>query len=123
MDAVKYIKEFNRMVQLRENGYCKILCNNCPISKAMDEINGKYDGCTGFMRLYPEKAVEIVEQWAKENPVKTYRDDFFEKFPDAGIWKDGNPQTMWCNVYNKGMCTQERRITCGNCPMWDKEIE
>jgi len=74
MDAVKYIKEFNRMVQLRENGYCKILCNNCPISKAMDEINGKYDGCTGFMRLYPEKAVEIVEQWAKDHPRKTSED-------------------------------------------------
>ena len=30
---------------------------------------------------YPEQAVEIVEKWAKENPVKTYLSVLLEKLP------------------------------------------
>ena len=35
-----------------------------------------------------EEAVAIVEKWAKEHPVKTYKDVLLEKFPKAKIWNE-----------------------------------
>ena len=49
---------------------CHILCRDCPLIIA---VNWKLN--------YPEKAVEIVEKWAKENPVKTYLSVLLEKLP------------------------------------------
>ena len=79
MDAVKFIKEMGRMCKKHltttvgtfeyECGDCLFLC----------EIDGS---CyRGDLTEFPEEAVEIVEQWSKEHPIKTYKDDFLEKFP------------------------------------------
>ena len=42
-------------------------------------------GCTGFENKFPEKAVEIVEQWAKEHPANTRQSEFLKLFPNAKI--------------------------------------
>lgn len=38
----------------------------------------------------PEKAVEIVERWAKDHPVRTLQSVFLERYPNATIDKDGS---------------------------------
>jgi hypothetical protein len=58
MDAVKYIKEKDRM--------CKSsLCRNCPISA---DNNGEDIHCSEFTLKCTEKTVELVEKWSEENP-------------------------------------------------------
>lgn len=85
LNAVEYMKEKYRMTE-----DCKIPCSNCPLSS---NNNGCYETCKRVEQTFPEKAVEIVENWAKEHPVKTYLDDFLEKYPNAPIEDDGTPKT------------------------------
>lgn len=89
MDAVEYLKQKNRMTN-----NCTIACNTCPLAI---ENNNRNLVCANFVRHYIEEAVEIVENWAKEHPAKTYKDVFLEKFPDAKIEKNGVPYP--CIIY------------------------
>ena len=112
MDYVKAMEIYKRMTAIsgtntRRKGYF---------------FSSTEQGCESFIIDNPKEVEVILEQWAKDHPRKTYRDDFLEKFPNAGIWKNKSLIAMWCNVYNKGICTQPEGVNCRNCPMWDKEI-
>lgn len=63
MDAVKFLKECNRICKTFE-------CNYCPL----------YDGDACFLDTDEEKAVAIVEQWSKEHPIMTNKMKFEEVF-------------------------------------------
>lgn len=78
------LKEYARMVQADKNGECKIGCINCPISTFN---NGEDIDCVKLLRLYPEKATEIIRKWSEEHPRKTYGDLVLEHFPDANLEK------------------------------------
>lgn len=80
MDAVEYLKNQGRMCKEIKN------CDNCSLGKAVDATNS-FD-CGDYGISYPDEAVAIVEQWAKEHPVKTYKDVLLEKFPKAKIWNE-----------------------------------
>ena len=62
MDAVKYLKAKNRMLKADE--WSKLFTRGVACSNI-------------------EQCVAHVEQWAKEHPVKTYKDKFLEMFPNA----------------------------------------
>ena len=70
MDAVRFIKERNRMCGRQ------ITChtNPCPMAKGIiDRENGCYadigvNTCKSFIFKHPEEAVQVVEQWSKDNP-------------------------------------------------------
>ena len=79
METVEYFKTKRRMLKTDNDGMCTINCSTCGLSRYN---NGMNIGCCAFDYLCPEKAVAIVEQWAKEHPLRTYAQDFFEKFPD-----------------------------------------
>lgn len=114
MDAVEYLKQKNRMTN-----NCTIACNTCPLAI---ENNNRNLVCANFVRHYIEEAVEIVENWAKEHPAKTYKDVFLEKFPDAKIEKNGVPYP--CIIYLFG--EKVRPGACGSCSCtycWDGEVE
>ena len=99
MKAVDYLKEKARM-------------SNCPLN------NVENMACVILESKYPEKAVEIVEKWAKENPVKTYLSVLLEKFPNVPLDKKGVPISFcpediyggeeWedCNSIIEGKCTK-----------------
>ena len=115
MDAVEYLKQRARMAVDCNYGYC----DGCMLSR---KRNGKGVGCGEMERSYPEESVEIVENWAKEHPAKTYKDVFLEKFPDAKIEKNGVPYP--CIIYLFGEKVRPR--ACGNCSCtycWDREVE
>ena len=66
------IKELKRMCKSFETS-----CNGCPFQ---NEIDG---GCLITMLAYdcfPDNADEIIDKWMLEHPIKTYMQDFFEKF-------------------------------------------
>lgn len=80
MNAVKFIKERNRMCE----NYFLGGCVGCP-------LNG-ISGCNHvqFMKGKEEDIVSIVKKWCEEHPAKTSLQDFLEKYPNA-ILTNGRP--------------------------------
>lgn len=71
MDAVKYVKTKLRLCRSKDS------CSECP-------LQDKENCCCIKDKIeYVEKAVQIVEEWAKDNPAKTRQSEFLKKFPDA----------------------------------------
>jgi len=57
---------------------------------------------------------------------KTYRDDFFEKFPNARLNRFGRPLRInVCELLGIKECPYKGDVKCfcENCKMWDKETE
>ena len=114
MDAVEYVKQRKRMCNCYEN------CDDCP---ACD-----YEECSslnGIPRMAP-----IVEQWAKEHPVKTRQSEFLKQYPDAKISDDGLPSVAPCQldirlIHGESKKDCEKRGVCNKCrrDFWLKEIE
>lgn len=110
MDAIEYFKEKKRMVA----GCSVEFCEKCPLSAANNKSNSL---CSTFEQQHPEKAVAIVEQWAKEHPRKTYKSVFLEMFPNAKTTKEGYPDFCLKRLLGTSSCD----ITCGDC--WNREVE
>ena len=114
MDAVEYVKQRRRMCDYYMN------CGDCP---ACD-----YEWCSSLNGI--PKMVPIVEQWAKEHPVKTRQSEFLEQWPDAEIGDDGYPSVAPCQLYKDMEEKDENGVCCKNCgcgicrrDFWLKEIE
>ena len=125
MDAVEFLKEAKRYCKWCKNTTQdgkKRLCDVCYFEKLNDIFN-----------LHPmayHKFVEIVEQWAKEHPVKTRQDEFFNQWPDAEIGYDGLPTVAPCQLNIELLQCEsqkdcEERGVCDKCrrDFWLKEIE
>ena len=114
MDAVEFLKALGRLC----NNY---LCgDNCPLIDSCDD-----ESDDGYVRK-----VQIVEQWAKEHPVKTRQDEFFNQWPDAEIGYDGLPTVAPCQLYKDMEEKDENGVCCKNCgcgicrrDFWLKEIK
>ena len=114
MDAVEYVKQRRIMCDYYVN------CGDCPA--------GNYEGCASLNEI--TNLVPIVEQWAKEHPVKTRQSEFLEKWPDAEISDDGLPAIAPCQlnvlfIHGKAQKDCEDRGVCNKCrrDFWLKEIE
>ena len=79
MDAVEFFKTANRLCKNRSG------CDKCPVYK---------EGICMVMRMIRldddsiksiDETVSKVEQWAKDNPVKTRKSEFLKMFPNADI--------------------------------------
>lgn len=114
MDAVEFLKALGRLC----NNY---LCgDNCPLIDSCDD-----ESDDGYVRK-----VQIVEQWAKEHPVKTRKSEFLKQWPDAAIGDDGYPSVAPCQLYKDMEEKDENGVCCKNCGcaecrrnFWLKEIE
>lgn len=71
MDAVEYIKALHRLCSSKDD------CFGCPLQNKED--------CCCITDTSTEKAVRIVEQWAKDNPIKTRQSEFLKKFQNADM--------------------------------------
>ena len=109
MDAMKFIRERNRM--------CKSFgknCDNCPAIKNFC--------CDTFE--WQERLVAIVEEWSKEHPHKTRQDLFLEQYPDV---------SLSYGIINIKPCQIVRNHTYGECcitdcpqcrkEFWTQEVE
>ena len=115
MDAVEYVKALHRLCKSQDG------CFEC--------IFDSKDGCIAAANRYEgyENAVQIVEQWAKDHPVKTSQSEFLKRFPNADltrlqpcmIEKDKRP--MWCGKYadfGANGCCDECRYA-----YWNEEVD
>lgn len=84
------------------------------------------DGCVDITyaleKKRPEDAVRTAEMWAESHPVKTMRDDFFEKFPNAFMESDGTPGFCPSAFYGvNGLCVGTGVGKCVEC--WNRPLE
>lgn len=93
-------------------------CQKCPLSSL----------CTGLpssFRKDADEIDEIVDNWTKEHPVKTYAMDFFERFPNAPKEYDGIPVPCLTGIYGDDKrlkeCAVEGHINCLEC--WNREMK
>ena len=114
MDAVEYVKQRDRMCDYYVN------CGDCPA--------GNYEGCSSLNEI--PNLVPIVEQWAKEHPIKTRQSEFLKQWPDAEISDDGLPSIAPCQLYKDIEEKDENGVCCNNCgcaecrrDFWLKEVE
>lgn len=50
----------------------------------------------------PSNIDEIIDKWVADHPIKTYAQDFFEKFPNATRDCNGLPPVCWKHFYGDG---------------------
>ena len=116
MDAVKYLKDRDRMCHCSN-------CSECPLHK---KNNGKETNCQVIEKKYAEEAVAIVEKWSAEHPVKTRQSEFLKMFPDARIDAEGTisicPRFADTTFKSDDKCWT---ITCHQCrkEYWTAEVE
>lgn len=116
MDAVEYLKE-----KLRMTHNCYGSCPNCLLSSYN---NGTKKSCVTFEAENTKQAVAIVEQWAKENPRKTYLSVLLEKFPNAEINVKNIPTICPHRIFGKsGMYVNcdSNLSACVKC--WNREYK
>ena len=113
MDAVKFTRAAMRMCN---DYYSK--CWSCP---AGDNTSCKLD--SSYSAISAEGKVAIVEQWAKEHPIKTRQSEFLKHYPDAQI-DSGCLNACPMDVFgNMGInCNKQ---TCYECKkeFWLTEVE
>lgn len=125
MDAVEYEKYRIKMCKetiLKKGGCgaCKmydVVRQRCrtPASVCMEEDEDYY-----------RKNVAIVEQWAKDHPVKTRQSEFLKRFPNADLSRlkpcmiEKDKRVMWCSKY----ANYEVNGGCDECrdAYWNEEV-
>ena len=73
MDAIKFIKEENRMCSSFNH------CTGCPAYDVIQFCKMNITNCDA------EEKLSIVEKWSKEHPAKTRQSVFLEQYPEARI--------------------------------------
>ena len=74
MDAIEFLKETDRMHNFDDQD-----CAGCEINKRRSDNLS----CVNWVLNHPAEAVELIERWAKEHPLKTRQEKFLEIFPRA----------------------------------------
>lgn len=97
----------------------EITCMNCPISNFQ---NGEDVPCDDLITCHTDKCNEIILKWVDEHPIKTYKDDFLEKFPKALQREEHYPRACRQNIYG-GDCSYEQCKTCWYQPYEESEDE
>ena len=91
------IKDLKRMCEFHS------YCSKC-------ELNELFNSCGA--RFLPDNVDEIIDKWVKEHPLKTYMQDFYEKFPNA--YKENDRPTV-CRTHIYGEEPNCFKIDCKEC--------
>jgi hypothetical protein len=110
-DKARILRDYGRFCGSRKG------CYECEMSI----IKTGELSCRYRLLKNPEKAVEIIEAWAKEHPEKTYKQDFLEKFPNAKLNERGIPYPCREYLYGKGINCAHRNADCAVC--WNEPME
>ena len=114
MDCSKTINFFSELRRLCDSR------TECTADVANKEQCPLHGFCRQSLTICAEEiitAVENLQKWSDEHPVKTYAQDFFEKFPKAQSKSDGTPFVCRKRIYG-GECPD---IECDEC--WNEPME
>ena len=74
-----------------------------------------------------EKYVKNVEEWNKNNPIKTRQTELIKMFPNVPIRCDGYVDIAPCNLDEEidRKCSERGPMKCDECykEFWGKEVE
>ena len=121
MDCSKTINFFSELKRLCDS---RTECSADADNKEQCPLHGF---CRQSLTVRAEEiitAVENLQKWSDEHPVKTYAQDFFEKFPDAQSGLDGTPLVCREEIYGRARPEFEDcgyTGTCKNC--WNEPME
>lgn len=119
MEFQEYMKIKQQMVKYSlKMRACMEDCGECAFHT---QNNGLKCHCSDVELIDPELAENIVKQWAKEHPQKTYAQDFFEKHPNARKDEFGNPFVCRKDVCGGSCVGSDNCVDCWNEPMEDKK--
>lgn len=108
MDAVEFYKAFKRMCD-------KTDCKDCLLDQK----------CRPSANVEPEEVVELVEEWAKDHPLKTRQSEFLKMFPKAETDKNGIlifcPRKFDPENINSVHCHRHGCVECRN-DYWLTEV-
>ena len=106
MDAVEFVKQLRRMDKsgVRKNHFIYPF--------------------VGRETASPEDVVAEVEEWGKENPVKTRQSEFLKQWPNVATFDDGMIKITPCNLdlnIRRGCLG----VACEDCrrEFWTQEVE
>lgn len=118
MDAVEFYKSMKRMC------YSGEMCEKCPLYNNFSEMGSV---CDVLLHITDEKASRvksIVEQWSKDNPIKTRQSELLKMFPKVPM-KDDVIDICHATVV-KGLKNAEHcnHILCEDCrkTFWLTEV-
>lgn len=110
MDAVEFLRDFRRMCS-RYRSTCTV-CTGCELEDAQCRPTEKdFD---------PKKVIRVVEEWAKEHPVKTRLSETKKLFPDIPLlyyYPLGCVKMYDKNAECTGICSACQR------DFWHEQIE
>lgn len=116
--TIDFFVETHRLCASRRD--CKLgIIDRCPLYEFCEK------GVPTLSRKDIEYAIETLNKWSRENPRKTYAQDFFEKFPKANPDKEGVPWICRANCYG-GSCQYSAVSGAGPAPCkacWNEEME
>lgn len=118
MDAIKFIKEANRMCNSHD------FCNGCPAFDSSGPCKILYSNDN----YSAEEKFSIVEEWSKKNSNKTRQSVFLEQYPEAEIDSQGVLSICPAVVYGDKVCPKNEgddHILCCDCrrEFWMQEVE
>jgi hypothetical protein len=130
MDAVEFIREKERMCRTF-NDNCKNKDGNNSCCGLRYEADKSGESCEEYISNHPAEAVEIVERWGKEHPLKNRQNEFLKLFPRGKLAPDGMLKFCPQEVDSGFMCPMvvERsfslRLHCEDCrrKYWLEEVE
>lgn len=112
MDALKFLKERNRMCHFF------VMCKDCPLKEIPCGIISSSPSDVDY-----EKVIAIVEQWSASHPRKTRQSVFLEQWPNASVNEDG---VLFCpKTVNTAYFCRYKDKKCGDCrrEFWMQEVE
>lgn len=122
MDAIKFIKERNRMCKSFDAG-----CKGCPAFDAFDDRTCCAVGQESTMDAKDQ--IAMVEEWSTANPRKTRQSMFLEQWPEAQVGDDGVlsicPSTISSAHRNKYGGCANYGVSCTVCcrEFWMHEVK
>lgn len=118
MDAVEYVKTIHRLCESQDCYFGR--ATECPLLNKGDKKDGH---CIANISGCEEKAVQIVEQWAKDNPIKTRQSEFLKMFPNAAIDEDDGILCIKpCTIDESIGCTNGKGCEDCNRKYWLTEV-
>ena len=114
MDAVEYLKAKTRMTNS-----CNVDCWKCPLSAINNDKQTA--SCAEFECQFTEQAVEIVESWAEQHPIRTYLSVMLERLPNIRINKYGVPCGCPSTYFKEAFNNNCIGTDCLDC--WNREYK
>ena len=123
MDAVKFLKERQRMFKMAGGLEKGITCGGVSCEKCAFYIKAE-SFCLEDLQDYEGMEAKL-EEWIAKHPKRTYQQDFLEKYPNAPLGRNGMPNICPYEVgyfpADLKLCAIDGFVGCVEC--WGKEME